>query len=430
MDHDVFISYSSKNKQTADAICHVLEQHKIKCWIAPRDISIGDKYGNVIEQAICTCKVFIIIFSKESSLSQWVGSELNIAFTDCRVIMPFRIDSTRLEGEMRLMLNNKHWIDAYPAPEERFAELVSAVAREVGLKITPSASPLPNDDLPFKREQPLRAEEKENQKTQQKTCPNPACKRTGLSGEAVYCPFCSTKLTGSGSNFVNFTETVNGVTFDMLVVEGGTFMMGSNDGGDDERPIHKVTLYSFCIGKYPVTQKLWQLLMENNPSHFKGYQLPVDQVSWANTQEFIQKLNFITGKNYRLPTEAEWEYAARGGNQSRGYTYSGSNIIDDVAWYNSNSGGETHHVGQKHANELGLYDMNGNVWEWCNDWYSKDYYASSPESNPQGLADGYYRVNRGGSWYNYAQGCRASDRGHGTPVSRCAYLGFRLVLVP
>ncbi|MEI6681011.1 MAG: SUMF1/EgtB/PvdO family nonheme iron enzyme [Bacteroidota bacterium] len=430
MEHDVFISYSNKNKQTADAICHVLEQHNIKCWIAHRDISIGEKYGNVIEQAICSCKVFIIIFSKESSQAPWVESELNIAFTDRRVIMPFRIDSTKLEGEMRLMLNNKHWIEAYPNPEERFAELVAAVARQVGIKITPSASSLPNDDFPFNRKQPLPAEEKEKQKTQQKTCPNPACKRTGLSAEAVYCPYCSAKLTDPGCDLVNFTEIVNDVCFDMVVVEGGTFIMGSNNGDEDEKPIHKVTLDNFYIGQYPVTQKLWQIVTGSNPSYFKGDHLPVEKISWDDTQEFIEKLNLKTGKSYRLPTEAEWDYAARGGNQSRGYTYSGSNSIDDVAWYDGNSGLKTHPVGQKQANELGLYDMSGNVCEWCNDWFASDYYANSPEFNPKGPATGGRRVFRGGSCLSIPRRCHSSNRYYYYPIYHFDLRGFRLAFIP
>ena len=142
--------------------------------------------------------------------------------------------------------------------------------------------------------------------------------------------------------------------------------------------------------------------MGSNPSYWKGPKLPVEYVSWYDCQEFIKKLNALTGQNFRLPTEAEWEYAARGGSKSQGYEYSGSNNLDDVAWYDSNSGDKTHDVATKKPNELGLFDMSGNVLEWCQDWYGRDYYSSSPSSNPTGPASGSYRVQRGGSWYDFA----------------------------
>ena len=180
------------------------------------------------------------------------------------------------------------------------------------------------------------------------------------------------------------------------------------------------------MGKYEVTQSLWQVVMGSNPSKFKGDDLPVEQVSWNDCQEFIGKLNGLTGKKFRLPTEAEWEYAARGGKKSRGYQYSGSSNISDVAWYDGNSGSKTHPVGKKQANELGIYDMSGNVWEWCQDWYGS--YVSTSQTNPSGANSGSYRVYRGGSWYNDAMRCRSSFRYPGGPGYRRDYLGLRLVL--
>ena len=210
-------------------------------------------------------------------------------------------------------------------------------------------------------------------------------------------------------NFNTYTETVNGVSFTMIAVQGGTFQMGSENGEDDEKPIHKVSLSQFYMAETEVTQELYQAIMGTNPSRFKNCpQCPVEKVNWNDAQAFIQKLNQLTGKSYSLPTEAQWEYAARGGTLSKGYKYAGSNDLGTVAWYGSNSTSKTHPVRSKQANELGLYDMSGNVWEWCQDWYNGEYYQNSPGYNPQGPTGGSFRVYRGGSWYRrcrFLSGC-------------------------
>ncbi|MCQ2313924.1 MAG: SUMF1/EgtB/PvdO family nonheme iron enzyme [Bacteroidales bacterium] len=237
----------------------------------------------------------------------------------------------------------------------------------------------------------------------------------------------------------NMVATVNGVDFKMIKVEGGTFTMGASrkkktganydkDAESDERPIHSVTLGEYYIGEFEVTQELWEAVMGSNPSHFKGGNLPVEMVSWNDCQGFIVKLNRLTGKTFRLPTEAQWEYAARGGSKSKGYKYSGSNSINDVAWYTDNSGSKTHTVGTKSPNELGIYDMSGNVCEWCQDWYGS--YSSGSQTNPTGPSSGSCRVFRGGGWVSGARLCRVSSRYAFTPFSRYYYFGFRLVLVP
>ena len=218
---------------------------------------------------------------------------------------------------------------------------------------------------------------------------------------------------------------------EMVWVSGGTFTMGAtseqgSDAWDNEKPAHSVTLSGYYIGKYEVTQKLWKAVMGSNPSYFKGDNLPVEQVSWNDVQEFIRKLNQLTGKSYRLPTEAEWEYAARGGSNSRGYKYSGSDNIGSVVWYWDNSNKTTHPVGSKSPNELGIYDMSGNVYEWCSDWYGS--YSSSSQRNPKGPASGSNRVNRGGGWSYDARYCRVSSRSGHSPGGGNFSLGFRLVL--
>ena len=228
------------------------------------------------------------------------------------------------------------------------------------------------------------------------------------------------------------TISVNGVTFTMIAVEGGTFQMGatSEQGSDAESyeyPVHSVTLSDYYIGETEVTQELWEAVMGTNPSDFSGNpQRPVEYVSWYECKEFITNLNNLTGMNFRLPTEAEWEYAARGGNKSQGYKYSGGNTIGNVAWYWDNSGSATHNVKTKSPNELGTYDMSGNVWEWCEDWYGN--YSSGSQTNPTGPSTGSYRVLRGGSRDNYADSCRVSLRNYYYPISRRSSSGFRLAL--
>ena len=244
------------------------------------------------------------------------------------------------------------------------------------------------------------------------------------------------KLAGANICFKVVTNysarfTVNGVSFEMVRVAGGTFRMGAtseqeDEADGDETPVHSVTLSSYYIGKTEVTQALWQTVMGSNPSGFEGADLPVECVSWDDCQEFIQKLNSLTGRNFRLPTEAEWEFACRGGNNSCGYKYSGSNNLDSVAWYNGDFGGKTRPVGTKATNELGIYDMSGNVREWCSDWHAG--YTSYSQTNPTGPRSGEFRVNRGGNWSDGAWNCRSSFRNIGDPTRRDLDLGLRLAL--
>ena len=222
------------------------------------------------------------------------------------------------------------------------------------------------------------------------------------------------------------TYTVNGVSFTMVPVEGGTFTMGATSEllAPFEKPAHPVTLSTFAIGETEVTQALWQAVMGSNPSSFKGDNLPVENVSWNDCQEFIQTLNALTGERFRLPTEAEWEYAARGGNRGKGYQYSGSKKLGDVAWYWDNADKKTHPVGTKRANELGLYDMSGNVYEWCQDWAGP--YSSSAQTDPTGPVSGSGRVFRGGGWFGSAWFCRVAFRDGLDASLGGGYLGFRL----
>ena len=216
---------------------------------------------------------------------------------------------------------------------------------------------------------------------------------------------------------------------EMITIEGGSFIMGSEDGDKDEKPIHEVNLSTFQLAKTPITQKQWEKVMGKNPSYFTGCpDCPVEKVSWNDTQEFLQKLNQQTGQSFHLPTEAQWEFAARGGNLSKGYSYAGGNDPNEVAWHSKNAGYKTHPVGQKKPNELGLYDMSGNVWEWCQDWY--DSYPSGPQTDPIGPTSGDKRVIRGGSWLRYASVLRVAYRGRWYPDRGDDYIGFRPARTP
>lgn len=243
-----------------------------------------------------------------------------------------------------------------------------------------------------------------------------------------------------------YTETLpNGFSFDLIRVEGGEFDMGGADkeAFEREKPVHRVKLDTFYIGKFPVTQALWKAVMgeEHNPSNFKGDQRPVEMVSWDEiVKKFLPELNRITagsrppGMEYRLPTEAEWEYAARGGPYKSRYLYAGSNKLKEVGWYDENSYNEAKPVGLKDPNDLGLYDMSGNVYEWCADWFGEKYYELCHEKgtvfNPCGPEGGVTRVLRGGYFFNSARLCRVSFRLSSVPGSRNEYFGFRLVLSP
>lgn len=271
-----------------------------------------------------------------------------------------------------------------------------------------------------------------------KSCRNKECRNFGkdnILSELRFCPECGMSLAGAASDDANGTTlefNVNGVSFKMVRVEHGSFTMGATpEQGDDaseyEKPAHRVTLTNdYYIGEMLVTQNLWKAVMGSNATYLEGNDLPVGSMSWPDTQKFFRKLNKLTGKNFRLPTEAEWEFAARGGNKSKGYKYAGSNNIDDVAWYYENSGKQIHPVGGKIPNELGIYDMSGNAWELCKGWCGE--YSSCPQTNPMTSNAESYRSLRGGGWANFSRCCRVSSRFYFSPDNRVFSHGFRLVL--
>jgi len=216
----------------------------------------------------------------------------------------------------------------------------------------------------------------------------------------------------------------------MVRVEGGDFIMGATDEQvdpeSDEKPISKVTISSFAINRYEVTQAEWEYVMGGNPSMFKGDNNPVDSVTWEECQTFISRLNSLTGMKFRFPSEAEWEFAARGGIKSSGCQFAGTNDAEEVAWCTVNSSNSSHPVGQRKPNELDLYDMSGNVWEWCQDWFAE--YSEATKTNPIGPSTGLLRILRGGSWLSSVRSCRISNRHYSAPTDKDNNIGLRLAL--
>jgi formylglycine-generating enzyme required for sulfatase activity len=284
----------------------------------------------------------------------------------------------------------------------------------------PKLRPLMPQPTALRREAPL-AHEVEKP-SQGDVLPN-----IDLTG-VIATPNPTTAVTPKGMR--SYTEVIAlNVRMEMHAIPGGEFLMGSPEkqGYADEYPQHRATLSPFYIGKYPVTQSQWRAVMRTNPSHFNGPHHPVDSITWDEAFEYCRRLSYATGRIYRLPTEAEWEFACRAGMQTQFNYGDEEEFVVQYAWCLTNSGNHTHPVGEKKPNGWGLYDMHGNVWEWCHDWYAADYYQYSPKVNPFGPAKGSSRVLRGGSWYSLPNYCRNAGRSNHQPDQRDPLVGFRVV---
>ena len=406
MQYDVFISYSSVDQKIAEGVCAYLEQHGIRCFVAYRDIPRGVVWAGAIVEALEHSRLMLVLFSKHFNDSRQVDREIELAAEQGMPILTFRLSNDDFTGAKKYYLKNLNWIDAFPNPERSFGSLKDYIVGLLEYKDSP-----PQSFTPPKYSKLL------------KRCSWLVLIVVVGFFVAFFFPKCDHRRI----------YEVNGVSFAMVRVDGGTFTMGTMDSSSYyfEHPAHQVKLSKFYIGETEVTQALWNAVMGNNPSYFKGNpQRPVENVSWLECLEFINRLNYLTGETFRFPTEAEWEYAARGGCKSCGYQYSGSNCLDSVGWYNDNSSQETHSVKEKSPNELGLYDMSGNVEEWCADWWSNRY-PSFSQSNPQGPLSaeiGSHRVLRGGMWYNSAFGCRVGRRGSFPSDGQSFCSGLRLAL--
>lgn len=407
MEHDVFISYSSKNKNVADAICHVLEGNGIRCWIAPRDIPPGTEYGDMIDKAIIHSKVVVVIFSETAASSQWVKGETNVAFEEQKTIIPFRLDNTPLEGQNRVILNQKHWIDAFPDYKIKFNDLVEAVAHALGRDITKGGDDNKNNYQQHKEK---------IKNGYMHIIMGLALIVAMLALYGVYrlvTPYFHSFNYDKQGLHVNVKglnaeqeEALTSILDNMVLVEGGTFTMGNNYDNQDyfteqdslSRNPHKVELGNFYIGKYELTQKQWKAFASLDGNCIEmGDDKAMDKLSWEIANAFADTLSALTGLQFSLPTEAQWEYAARGGNKSKNYAFAGHN--DDpteVAWTSFEKLTSAHNVGGKRYNELELYDMSGNVSEWCKDYYAP--YTLESAVNPQGPSTGINKVLRGGDF--------------------------------
>lgn len=440
MNHDVFISYSSQNKEAAQAICHALEQNEIRCWMAPRDIPYGAQYGDVIDDAIKTCNVVVVLFSETAASSQWVNGELNVAFEEQKTIIPFRIDQTPLKGQTRVMLNQRHWIDAYPDYKTKFNDLVTAVAKSIGKEVIV--------DSPYPSSQSSTISGKDKKR-------KIGCQITiGFVSIALLAmiSFLYEPITKQMHSFtydkqgfhVNIKglstdqeEALTAILDDMVLVDGGTFVMGNTpemEGYLTEQDSlsvnpHEVELDNYYICKYEVTQKQWRAFLPTDGKCIvDGDNTAMDKLSWEDAKAFADTLSAITGLQFALPTEAQWEFAARGGNKTHRYIFSGHAWdATEVGWTSFEELTSAHEVGGKRYNELGLYDMTGNVFEWCADYF--DLYSKEKAVNPQGPVKGSNRVLRGGDFRieNFYD-MKVSTRYHDASFVNRKGAGLRLVI--
>lgn len=428
---DIFLSYASEDRDRIQPLVQALEHQGWFVWWDPR-IRSGTPFDRVIEEELARAACVIVVWSHRSVDSDWVRAEAADGLRR-RILIAVSIEkdvSLPVQFSLIHTVQLAGWDGTETA--EVFQKLVADVEELIG--IPPQREVVePPIDIPLQRP--------EESGQQASAIPEP--------GGTVETPRPETPLGGkrfpiwamvAGPLLVILILLIiyfgvdagvppktitNRIGMEFVLIPAGTFMMGSTEGADDEQPVHQVVISQpFYLGKYEVTQKQWEAVMGNNPSGFEGDDKPVEFVSWWDIQKFIRKLNEREGGPiYRLPTEAEWEYAARAGTTTAYSFGDDSSRLDEYAWYNKNSGDETHPIGQRRPNPWGLYDMHGNVYEWVQDWYGK--YPKGPVTNPQGPSSGSNRLVRGGSWYNSSGASRSANRFGSSLGGR--EVGFRLL---
>ena len=386
--YDIFISYSRTDIKLAEEIQRTLERFGLRCFRDTSDIHVSEDWIDVLSDRIMESKVFLLLGSSNAYRSKWTKREILFADNNQRQIVPYMIDNTQLPPKLSFLLCNINQRSMSDYPIEQL------VAELKGLIDFPSA---PSNPKPKP--------------------PKPPKEQGATVIEPSHFPF----IKGKPLEFV-----VNGIVFNMMPVKAGKFIMGSTNRGNGF-PAHEVQLLKdYYIGETEVTQSLWEAVMGYNPSHYKGALLPVETVSWDECHKFLKKIGDLTHHHFRFPTEAEWEFAARGRNSNPEGMYAGSSEVWNVAWYSDNSCNGTSPVKKKMKNELGIYDMSGNVNEWCHDFY--DNYPNRKLIDPKGPTNGTMRVARGGSWYENEAKCRVYVRNKALPSTRSSNLGLRLAL--
>jgi formylglycine-generating enzyme required for sulfatase activity len=484
MGHDVFVSHSSNDKLFADALVAHLECSGIRCWVAPRDILPGASWAGSILKAITDAKLMVLVFSGSTNCSKHVRREVERAVYHGIPVAPLRIADVQPTDDLEYFLSSSHWMDATTEPMEdhlaRLAETIRAflnlasgaseiaapAVAPVHVEHPPVAGPAlfapPPVAVPTAAQRParrppwtaaiplvvtllvfglitviiLQVRPASRALNSPPTSP-PQPRVASVAGTPPSSPPASpsAELSPSEQNNsdlkpVNAGDAwTNSVGMTFVYIPAGSFLMGSpadEVGRFNNEAQHKVTLTrSFLMAATQVTQAQFKSVAGNSPSHFRGDSLPVEQVSYDDAVAFCNKLSDKEGKHYRLPTEAEWEYACRAGTTTAYYTGANENALDEAGWYSANSDNGTHPVGQKKPNALGLYDMHGNVWQWCGDWYGD--YPNGDATDPRGPGNGTARVLRGGSWFYGPRFGRCANRSHNAPDTRNYFIGFRVV---
>lgn len=490
--YDVFISYSRKDyvdeneniipDNEVSKIMKALTDAGITYWIDKEGIYSGDKFTEALPKFIKSASVFVYLSTANANKSKYTSKEIAIADEYNKYIIPVRIDMTPYSEKVIFRIADVSYIKYEANPEKGREELIESVKSFLEKEEIKKKQKIAEEDRRKKAlEEQRRQQEAEAKREKQiaeleteiaaEESRKNARKKIVLQKEAelklaqVDLDDCEAKIKKLYDRLQRLkhpiegereakakhkaeewpkerTFNIDGVPFKMIRVEGGRFQMGLPDNDSDafdfEKPQHWVTLSDYYIGEIQVSQALWKVVKGTNPSHYIDDNRPVECVSWDDCHDFIKKLNSrlsneLAGFQFSLPTESQWEYAARGGKKSKGHKYSGSDNIDDVAWYDENSGCMTHSVKGKKANELGLYDMSGNVWEWCQNWFEDYSYCSQNDlqgpSDIQGPSDSSFRIVRGGSWYGNASGCRVARRNGISFNPRRNDIGFRLALV-
>lgn len=438
MNHDIFISYSRKDSKIVDEFVGRLEAEGFRIWIDRDGIESGDAFKRVIVRAIKESAIVFFFSSEYSNTSPWTAKEINIAVHYDKPIIPIKLDKTVYNDEVEFDLVSLDYIDytelaMRPAMMEKLVRTVKSRLPERWEEICGDRSEKESRPQPMPVEKPqLVAQEINSVVATNPPTSNGKSKKglwiaLGIIALAAVAWFVLTPILHNEQSeqddtqvvYTDLTFTANGVDFVMKPVEGEAFVMG----GTDDNPAHNDSVGTFYLGETEVTQALWKAVMGSDPVQNGGWtaelglgdNYPAYEISWKDIQSFLHKLNALTNRDFRLPTEAEWEFAARGGKKANGYLFAGSPRVEEVAWYNKNSGNVVHEVKQLKPNELGLYDMSGNLWEWCSDFYEAD-------------AKDEMRVLRGGGWNRNADRCQVTFRGKGGPHFRGSSHGFRLAL--